>query len=86
MNTTSGASQLMGIVGPELMDEICNALGGQTIYIPCRSPDFARDNRVCAEFNEVIHEAPSVGSAYARVAAIEDVSPRTVQRIISLNW
>ena len=82
MNTTSAASELMAIVGPGVMQQVCDAFGGQTIYIPHTAPDPERDHRICTEFNEVIHESASVGSAYIHVGVTEGVSPRTVQRVI----
>ena len=85
MDTASAATIIGQIVGDELMSEICDALGGQTAYIPRQPPDFARDHRVCLEFNEVIHTAASAGRAYAIVGKMENLSPRTVQRIISGN-
>ena len=85
MNDTSAASQIMDIVGEDLMAEICDALGGQTVYIPTRVPDFARDHRICLEFNEAVHSTSTVGSAYVKVAQLEGISPRTVQRAILGN-
>ena len=85
MDTISAATQLHQIVGDDLMERICDTFGGQSIYIPQRIPDFARDDRVCLEFNEIIHTTTSVGSAYVKVGEKEGISPRTVQRIISGN-
>ena len=67
------------------MRRICDAFGGQSVYIPQRVPDFARDHRVCLEFNELIHTSPSVSSVYVQVGEMEDISPRTVQRIVCGN-
>ena len=82
MNTTN---ELLSIVGEVTMQRICDAFGGQSIYIPQRVPDLARDHRICLEFNEAIHAAPSVGSAYVQVGEMENVSARTVQRIVCGN-
>ena len=81
MSEMSAASELLAIVGEDLMAEICEAFGGQTIYIPTRAPDFARAHRIHLEFNEAI-AASTVGSAYIQVAQKEGLSPRTVQRVI----
>ena len=82
MRDTSAASELTLIVGEDLMAEICEAFGGQTIYIPSRVPDFTRDFRIQLEFNEALHTATTAGSAYIQVAQQEGISPRTVQRVI----
>ena len=85
MNSISAATQLHQIVGDDLMEQICDAFGGQAIYIPQRIPDMTRDYRVCREFNDIIHTEPSVGSAYVKIGEKEGLSPRTVQRIIGGN-
>ncbi len=85
MNATSAASELLLIVGDATMQRICDAFGGQSIYIPQRVPDFARDHRVWLEFNEVIHSATSVGSAYVQVGEMEGLAPRTIRSIICGN-
>ena len=82
MDSISSASQLQVIVGDELMARICEGMAGQRIYIPQTPPDMVRDHRIYLEFNAVLHDAPSVGSAYVQVAQMEDVSPRTIQRVI----
>lgn len=85
MITTSAASELLSIVGPETMQQICDTFGGQSIYIPKRVPDMMRDHRICLEFNAAIHSAPSVGSAYVQVGEMEGLAPRTIRSIISGN-
>ena len=82
MNTTN---ELLSIVGEVTMQRICDAFGGQSIYIPQRVPDLARAHRVCLEFNQMIHSSASVGSAYVQVGEMEDISARTVQRIVCGN-
>ena len=83
METISSASLLQQIVGDELMRVICDQLGGQHVYIPYTMP--FRDAQIAAEFNTVIHQAASVGSAYAQVGETFGVSPRTVRRVIAGN-
>ena len=85
MDTLSAASQLHRIVGDDFMIEICTVFGGQTVYIPQHIPDPERDSKMTADFNRILHESTSVGSAFVQIGEAYDVSPRTVRRAVCGN-
>ena len=80
MTATSAASELHEIIGDELMEQVCDRLGGQRVYIP---RTWYCSEELADAFNRVIHEATTVGSAYETVAEEFSVSPRTVQRAVA---
>jgi hypothetical protein len=77
------AEELAEIIGPELMTEVRDRLGGQRIYIPTTAPD--RHEFIAQRFDDVIGIAPSVMSAYQIVAQETDVAVRTVRRVVTTH-
>ena len=79
--TPSAACEIMRMIGPDAMDEICRRFGGERIYIPHALPE--RNGLIVEEFDRTVAVAPSVGSAYETVAQIYHVHTRTIERIIA---
>jgi len=79
MNETT-ADELCELIGEDAMERIRRRFGGCRVYIP-HAPR-VKTQKIVADFNRVIHSAASVGVAYETVAHENDVSPRTVRRII----
>ena len=78
--STITATDVLAVIGPDLMDELCDKFGGQKVYIPQVVPD--RSEKIAADFNRLIHGSASVGIASELVALENGVSTRTVRRVI----
>ena len=79
----SDAKRLMQIIGPELMERVCSAFGGERVYIPHRMHDESRDEYVQTLFTETVQSGATCMSAYRRAADEVGLSVRRVQDIVA---
>lgn len=79
------AQELMRIVGREKMQEICDAFGGERVYIPTSVPDPERDERIMEIFIDTLRGGSTVMSSYRRAAETSGLSVRRVQEIIATH-
>lgn len=54
MDKTNPAAVLCEIIGYELMQEVCDILGGTDVYIPQSPPKSQRDKRIREEFDNLV--------------------------------
>lgn len=76
----SDAREVQRIVGAELMERLCKAMGGNRVYIPHVPP--GRKRKIAADFDAALPGAGTVEVAYEIVASTHGISPRTVQRAV----
>ena len=79
----SDAQRLMEIVGPELMQRICQEFAGEQIYIPKRAPDPHRDVHIIIQFAAAQKLGATCMNAYEQCADETGLSVRRVQQIVA---
>ena len=79
MQTVS--EELMEIVGPEAMRELCTRFGGTRVYIPHRPPNLHAV--IVSDFDRILPQSSTVMSAYEQVAEANGVATRTVRRLVN---
>ncbi len=78
---STASDELEAIIGPELMQQVCDAFPGEVIYIPARPRVDAATVR--SVFSEMLPAATTVMSAYQGTAERCGISARTVRRLVS---
>ena len=80
MNEGSAATEILSIIGTSAMEELCQRLGGERVYIPLVPP--ADEQEICAAFEKVLRRGTPCMGAYEQVAKTYGLSARTIMRIV----
>jgi len=80
MNETSSASILQKIIGDEMMQEVCTALGGIKVYVPSKPLPDGRDADIRNEFSELA-DHPKM-QAYKIIAQKHNLSESRVRQVV----
>ena len=75
--------RLQEIIGDELMERVCQELGGASVYIPTHPHDHDRDSRLVYAYVEQRRSGATCMSAYQTTADEFGLSRRRVRQIVS---
>ena len=76
---------LQQIIGPDLMDRVCESLGGASMYIPTQRHDDERDDRIKSKFVQSLQSGATCMSAYELAANDVHLSVSRVRQIVAEN-
>ena len=80
---SSGSSELLSIIGPDAMEQVCQRLAGTRIYIPQNTPDESRNVEICVTFQSFLQGGSSSNVAYAQISRIYGLKQRRIRQILA---
>ena len=78
---------LCKIVGPDILRDLQDQLGGRMVYIPAsRFPELmVRNDHIITVYSESLNQGSTAMNAYKRAAEETGISVRQVQRVVAAS-